>query len=439
MVSVGAALRSPLFWACVGMVIGALGQLLSLPCFLGQLREGGPYFVLFWCSCLFNIFFWTLVGVRSCTGKIPRHMHRQSVTWGFQGRLLLIGISDAANGILLVFATANTPNDLQGPLLQATIPLTLVASYFVRHVEKRYRLWQIVGAIVTMIGIFVSLVPALHSAATHKHDAQFPNGTWWAAVFVFSCVPAVLMNVYMEAIFNKYRDTSTDSYDKYLLLAWESLYQVLAMVALWWTDFLPGFGPSSNFHDAAHSLAGGFKCFFGAESGCQYAALMGILFAGFYIMSYVFTAIVADTDSANMASLIAALANPLSSVFWIAVPQANRWCHGASISRVDMIWALASLPVILIGTVMFKAFEPEKLHDGYTSIQGDGKDEGAGGDTYGHGYIVGGMPTHGKSVQDKFNPPPPPMNGYYSNGSGNGNSRHGARGDQASYQRREWA
>ena len=58
---------------------------------------------------------------------------------------------------------------------------------------------------------------------------------------VVGTVPGVLMNILEEDVFE-----DEPTYNITLLIAFESLYQVLTVAAFFWTDIVPGFGTSSD-------------------------------------------------------------------------------------------------------------------------------------------------------------------------------------------------
>ena len=57
-------------------------------------------------------------------------------------------------------------------------------------------------------------------------------------------VPAALMNVIEEKSLKDTRNVNM-----FYLLFWSSLYQLLTVFALFWTDLIPGFGYTNNIHE----------------------------------------------------------------------------------------------------------------------------------------------------------------------------------------------
>jgi len=137
---------------CAGVVIGMVGQTVSLPLFISSFGgTTGPYFIVLWCSFLFNCFFWPIVFYRIRKGIITPEMR----TYKKHYKLVLIGVFDALNGILVVFASplSRTPGALQAILVQTTIPFTIVISKFM--IRKTYSFDQIIGGVMTVLGCLV--------------------------------------------------------------------------------------------------------------------------------------------------------------------------------------------------------------------------------------------------------------------------------------------
>ena len=93
---------------------------------------------------------------------------------------------------------------------------------------------------------------------------------------------------------------------------------------------------------------------------CNEAMPLMILFIGAYIGTYVFGAMVMDAKSANTASLLMSICNPLGTLFWVVFKPAAEFCGGGAISPNETIYALVSVPVIIIGAILFMRNEPDK-------------------------------------------------------------------------------
>ena len=117
----------------IGQCLGGIGQGMFLPLFIGTFDNNsqgstGAYFVFFMMSALFigpfglaSIFDWY-------TGKLTINMIKSNLYV-----LIIMGICDAFNGIMVVFTSAlgRTSGDLQAVLVQLTIPVTLIFSKYI--------------------------------------------------------------------------------------------------------------------------------------------------------------------------------------------------------------------------------------------------------------------------------------------------------------------
>ena len=174
----------------VGAVIGNVGQVVLLDLFISSFSNynnscektdstTGPYFVLLFCSILFNIGFWPVVAVKHFAGRTSIGITPE--TWEYtmskrHWKLILIGVFDALNGYMMVYSSppSRVPSDLQPILLQTIIPMTIVLSYFI--LRKRYVAWQLVGAALVVAAVSVSLVPTFINMATVDKSVRFQEG-----------------------------------------------------------------------------------------------------------------------------------------------------------------------------------------------------------------------------------------------------------------------
>jgi len=200
------------------------------------------YFVLFFCSTLFNFAFWPPVFYLMYKGKITPEMHRY-VKSNKHWKFILIGVCNAFNGILIVFSSdvTRTPAPLQAILLQVTIPFTLFFSKII--LRKQYRLLQMVGAFLVICGIIVSLVPLFRAMSEGDAKIELGSQAYWPFIFLMGVIPGVLMNIAEEWVFYDMVDFNIN-----YLLALQSLYQLVAVALFFWLDIVPGFGTSQKIY-----------------------------------------------------------------------------------------------------------------------------------------------------------------------------------------------
>jgi drug/metabolite transporter (DMT)-like permease len=279
--------------------MGAVGQQISLPLFIAAIGgSSGVYFILFFCSLMFNWVFWPITLFKWYHGSLDlKTAFAREIKSGYNihWKLLLIGVADALNGLLVVYASVmdRTPGPLQAILGQAIVPITLFFSYFI--LKKRYTKGQYVGCALTMAGIIISLIPTFIKFETGKF------AVYWPLIFLLGNIPGVLMNIYEEDVFQ----VTSKGFDVCYLLAWESLYQFITVLLFFWVDIVPGFGTSNNIGHWSKTIDDGFTCFFAPDlmpvlsPRCNYAALFGIIFTAAYCFSYIYGSLVMKHASAN--------------------------------------------------------------------------------------------------------------------------------------------
>jgi len=343
---------------CAGVVIGMVGQTVSLPLFISSFGgTTGPYFIVLWCSFLFNCFFWPIVFYRIRKGIITPEMR----TYKKHYKLVLIGVFDALNGILVVFASplSRTPGALQAILVQTTIPFTIVISKFM--IRKTYSFDQIIGGVMTVLGCLVSLIPKFDNPDIGSFEF------YWPLIYLIGIIPSVLMNIMEESIFNDIHD-----FDGYYMLAWESLYQVTTVGILFWTDILPGFGTSDSIANWGSRIGNGLTCFWNplgsTSDNCSFCFLLGAIFTVAYCFSYVFGAQMMKIASANSTAVVQSLAPTISIFFWLIFTGLNRWAGGDSYTKLDIICYSISVVIIGIGVIMYRRAEKTKLKQDYAKL-----------------------------------------------------------------------
>lgn len=335
-----------------GTIIGTVGQLVLLPLFIATFGGStGVYFIVFFASFLFNVIFWPIVIIQWLRKKLVFPSNYRSQHW----IVVVIGICDALNGLLVVYSSVadRTPGALQAILSQSVIPFTLLFS--IPILKKRYSGMQLVGGVLSFLGIVISLIPTFISI---KHTGSF--AFYWPGIFLIGNVPAVLMNIFEEKVF---KDTKKE-YDIFLLLAYESLYQFLTITLLFWVDIIPGFGTSKDLPAWWKLIEDGAVCFFAPNHAsfhlCYYSAALGIFFVASYSFSYIYGSLVMKHASANSNALATTLSPLLVVIFWMIFPGVNKWAGGNPYTHVDLICNLCSLPPLLFGVCWFRYHEKKR-------------------------------------------------------------------------------
>jgi len=210
---------------------------------------------------------------------------------------------------------------------------------------------------ITIFGILVSLTPVFVNFKLT--DFQF----YWPVIFLLGNVPGVLMNVIEEWVF---RDTK-QQFDNIYLLAWESLYQLVTVMVLFWTDLIPGFGTSESFSQWVTEINDGFACFFTPNltenDTCQYCLLLGLIFTAAYCFSYIFGAVMMKNVSAISNAMVSVIAPTVAVFFWICFPSLNKWANPEhpEHSPLEVGTQLVALPIIIIGIILYRKEEEKQV------------------------------------------------------------------------------
>lgn len=147
-------------------------QNVSLPIWNDSLgSNGGPYFILFYATAAYTVLFFGFLGLLAFRG----HIKRTDVEYP-QLPLILIGVCDAANGILVVYASSpsRTAPFLQSILGNFTIPMTILFRYLIMKRADTQR--QLLCAVAVTTGLFLALVPSIFQLNNGK-GMWYPLGS----------------------------------------------------------------------------------------------------------------------------------------------------------------------------------------------------------------------------------------------------------------------
>mmetsp|Transcript_73732 Transcript_73732/g.173181 ORF Transcript_73732/g.173181 Transcript_73732/m.173181 type:complete len:306 (-) Transcript_73732:112-1029(-) len=230
-----------------------------------------------------------------------------------------IGICDALNGLLVVFAS---PGSRTAPYLQALlgnflIPMTIGWRWII--LKRSATATQCLCAALVLAGLFLSLVPTIfsidqkptHSAATGAARVL------WPMCFMFGFMPAAIMNVLSEKSLQDDKENGLKAAERPVNLIWwlfwTSLYQLFGVAFLFWADLIPGFGNAASPHELGVSMRHGFKEFFAGHD----ATARGLAFVLCYVLSYISTGLLLrHAEGATWLAIVQALVSPLGTLFW---------------------------------------------------------------------------------------------------------------------------
>jgi drug/metabolite transporter (DMT)-like permease len=342
----------------IGTIFGLAGQQILLPLFIAtEQRDADPFFVLFFCSFIFNFVFWPLTAVGYYRGTITKSMFEYKGKW----KVFMTGVFNALNGFMVVFTSSavRVSPPLQAILVNTSIPFTIIMSKLI--LGKHYRNKQLLGAFFVFIGVFVALMPIFIDIATGH--TNFGSSAWYFPVLLgLSAIPAVLTFIFEEWIFEE-----MPSYDIRLLLAIQSSVQFITICFCFFVDLIPGFGFASTTADFWRSFHNGFQCFFYSQAvenelspKCKYASILGAAFGLAYCAAYGCGGLLCKYASANFTCVINSVTPCLVVAFWFAFPTLSNWAGAPKYTELDIAFNLGSLPLLVFGILLYRYYEEPK-------------------------------------------------------------------------------
>jgi len=345
----------PIFWANLFFgflaVAGHVGQKVALPLWVDATNSMSSefkvdsYFVVSFASLLFVIIFglgtlYLIVFKPGTIGETERKFP--------QTLLAQVGIFDGMNGIIVVFACSGTRT---APYLQAIlgnfiIPLTILIRYIM--LRKRPTLRKFICGILVVVGLFICLLPSIFPSMSHDSSGG-PDGATgigkvlWPICFMLGFVPAALMNVIQEKSLKLQTRGAGNGVNIIYFLFTTSVYQLLTVGLLFWTDIIPQFGYVKNINDFGRSYWFGLRCFFGGANCSPATGMRGMAFIAMYIMSYYGAAnLLRYAEGATWLAIVISLVTPLAFLFWTLFEESPfKWHPVAHVGTWCSIFGLA--------------------------------------------------------------------------------------------------
>jgi len=270
---------------------------------------------------------------------------------------LYIGLFDAFNGILVVYAapSSRTPPILQALFTNVSILYAMLATKLLVNRSISYlHLKPLLALVFVILAIIISLLPDIIEIANGK--ASFAEGKTplaWSILFLIGVGPGAIYNVFQEKFLKSRNDIEdrNKTYDMTVMLFWGCFLQLLTMLVFFWVDILPWYGFSDSITGFGTNLGGSIKCFFGGNN-CTTTWFYGLLFNVGYTMTYAASAGL-NEDSANFNMICSMLVSPISVFYWIIFPK-----QGVD---VPPWWSFTfALLLFLPSTYLWKTWEVRK-------------------------------------------------------------------------------
>eukprot|EP01130_Rhizamoeba_saxonica_P009170 TRINITY_DN3728_c0_g1_i1.p1 TRINITY_DN3728_c0_g1~~TRINITY_DN3728_c0_g1_i1.p1 ORF type:complete len:286 (+),score=34.32 TRINITY_DN3728_c0_g1_i1:427-1284(+) len=266
-----------------------------------------------------------------------------------------IGLLDAVNGILIVYASkpTRTPPVLQAIFVNMMLFFSLPATKFLIKSKKNIvycSFYPVASIICLLYGVLMLLLPTFISIVNGE-GMMFENSQIiWCVVFILGVVPGALYNVLQEKFLERrknetYRDIKADIF---MMLFWGCFFQLIVILACFWTDIIQGFGFSDDFTSFITNLDKSLLCLFG---GCETTWRYFLIFDIGYLISYLCQATL-NMESANYGIIAVMLSSPVVGIVGVIFP--DEWNQG---DITTLYTAIPSLFGILVGTLFWKYWE----------------------------------------------------------------------------------
>lgn len=335
----------------VGVILGQTGQGVTLPIFADSIGAAGstPYFVVWFASLAFVVILGAVNAVMQMISPRDREAKPGMLTLDFQKGPIVIGLCDALNGMMVVFASpsSRTPPYLQALLGNFTVPLTIIVRAALLRKTPRPR--QILVAAMVFSGLFVSLIPSIFGSV--GSDATGSGSLIWSIWFMLGFLPAVFMNVIEEdSLVKEHSETNVTTF-----VFWLNFWQLVFVSIFFWVDIVPGYGMSNGVLDWVEHMRNGLACIAG-NNGCgRQGVTWGAFFIFSYVLAYVAGALLLKlSEGAVWQAVISTVVGPLGT-FWWALFQPQPTFHFAPSWGVKMTYAAVSLVIILPGVFLYRS------------------------------------------------------------------------------------
>ena len=172
-------------------------------------------------------------------------------------KFFVMGALDSVAGIFSLFGGVYTSGNTQGLLFQAVVPVTMVMAYFI--LKTRYKLLQILGAMIILGGVFAVILPKFLNPETA--GAEVPDKPLFNIIYLMAIFPTAFSTIYKEIAFN---DVELDvNYLQFWVAVWQFVFGFL-LIPLNTLSFLGS--QQISWSELPNTLENGFKCLLGINT-----------------------------------------------------------------------------------------------------------------------------------------------------------------------------
>ncbi|XP_021370555.1 uncharacterized protein LOC110461435 [Mizuhopecten yessoensis] len=183
-----------------------------------------------------------------------------------------IGFADSLSSIFSVYASSGTRTApyLQALAINFAIPITFIIRFILLRKYPTRR--KTIAALTVLVAEFIALIPSIFPSlqSTESKDeeggAKGVAGVLWPLCFALTFIPQGVVNVVIERSTKTQMKTRTGELDQvhpFYLMFWSFLFCCVSLLALFWTDIIPGFGMTDGISDFGNVFLFNLKCFVG--------------------------------------------------------------------------------------------------------------------------------------------------------------------------------
>nr|XP_022326328.1 uncharacterized protein LOC111126172 isoform X3 [Crassostrea virginica]XP_022326329.1 uncharacterized protein LOC111126172 isoform X3 [Crassostrea virginica]XP_022326330.1 uncharacterized protein LOC111126172 isoform X3 [Crassostrea virginica]XP_022326331.1 uncharacterized protein LOC111126172 isoform X3 [Crassostrea virginica] len=271
--------------------------------------------------------------------------------------VLANALSNVVNFILVVYASppSRTPPYLQSILFMTAIPFTVLLRLL--FLRKGMSAGRGISCAVIVVGLFISSEPQIWGLKTQQTasnaSSSLTERILWPLCFALGFIPFALVNLTCE------KELTRKNSEAMNFILWSQIFQMILMTALFWTDFIPGFGMVDNFADFKSNIKGGLRCLYSSNSSCRQALVKSWLF----ILAFTFGTLsqyllIQSSDGAIFAAVVEAVVGPFASLFWTLfeynqVDDSVRW---NPVFNITTSFSIGGLALMIPGVILYNYF-----------------------------------------------------------------------------------
>ncbi|XP_062593306.1 uncharacterized protein LOC134254801, partial [Saccostrea cucullata] len=237
--------------------------------------------------------------------------------------LFFVGLADAVSTIFLVYAAngSRTAPYLQALATNFAIPVTFLTRFII--LRRKPSIQKAISAVMVfcaeLIALIPSIFPNLENESSKKDDggASGIAGILWPLCYFVGFIPQTIVNVVLEKSAKSSGTQDHVTLESLYIMFWSYLFCFLSLLALFWTDLIPGFGDAASINMFWKGLSFNFECFVGAAD----CPSVTHLYSGITILAMLLTRLFVVlflhfSEGANYLIIIMSLQTPVVVLFW---------------------------------------------------------------------------------------------------------------------------